>query len=53
VGFDFGLRTEAPANIALELFVEVIDVSDEKLVQEPNDIPLRRPDEQITVGTAG
>jgi hypothetical protein len=52
VGFDFGLRTEAEANVALEIFVEVIDVNDDKLVQEADDIPLRRPDEQITVGTA-
>lgn len=53
IGFDFGLRTEEQADIALEVFVEVIDVSDERLMKEREDQPLPIPDQQITVGTAG
>lgn len=53
VGFDFGLRTEEQANIALEVFVEVIDVRGDRLLEEQGDHPLPIPEEQITVGTAG
>jgi len=53
VGFDFGLRTEAPANIALEVMVEVIDVAGNRLLQEAEDPPLPMPEAQITVGSAG
>jgi hypothetical protein len=53
VGFDFGLRTEEQADIALEVFVEIVDVRGDRLMQEQGDQPLPIPEEQITVGTAG
>jgi hypothetical protein len=53
VGFDFGLRTEEQADIALEVFVELIDVRGDRLMKERSDDPLPIPDEQVTVGTAG
>jgi hypothetical protein len=53
VGFDFGLRTEEPANIALEVLVEVVDVDGKKLMQDSEDPALPIPQEQITVGSAG
>jgi hypothetical protein len=53
VGFDFGLRTEEQANIALEVFVEIVDVRGDRLMQEQGDHPLPIPDQQITVGTSG
>jgi hypothetical protein len=52
VGFDFGLRTEEPANIALEVFVEIVDVNGNRLTSEVAGRPMPKPDQQITVGTA-
>lgn len=52
VGFDFGLRTEAPVNVAVEVLVEVIDVDDNRLIED-DDRPLPVPEAQITVGSAG
>lgn len=50
-GFDIGLRTRAPANIAIEVFVEVVDRGRGRVVREGDDDPrLRRPDRTYSIG---
>jgi hypothetical protein len=52
VGFDFGLRTQEPANIALEVAVEIVDkTGGDRLIQNTaDDEPLREPQQFYTVG---
>jgi hypothetical protein len=50
-GIDIGLRTHAPANVAIEIGVEVVDKGNQK-VHETDLTPWPEPAEFITVGTA-
>lgn len=53
-GFDIGLRTYEPANLAIELVVEVLDKDSGKVVERDSDREiLDPPDEYITVGFGG
>lgn len=56
-GIDVGLRTYEPANVALEVVVEVVRVGDDSPVateedEEEGRAMLRTPEEYITVGSA-
>lgn len=51
-GFDVGLRTTEPANIALEIAVELIDETGEYVRSEDSDEPvMRAPDRYYTLGS--
>ena len=50
-GFDIGLRTPEPANIAIEVVVEVVDRNGERLRVESNDELLAPSEEIITAGS--
>ena len=50
-GFDIGLRTTEPANIAIEVVVEVVDRNGERLRVESNDELLAPSEEIITAGS--
>jgi hypothetical protein len=54
-GIDIGLRTSEPANVALEVVVELVRVDDESPVPTPDEEQegrlLREPEAYITVGT--
>jgi len=53
-GFDIGLRTYAPANLAIEIVVEVVDKDSGKVVDRDSDREiLRVPNDYITVGYGG
>lgn len=54
-GFDIGLRTREPANVALEFVIELVDKSDESKVLTPDskDRKLDPPTEYVTVGFEG
>jgi hypothetical protein len=50
-GFDFGLRTREPANVALEIVVEVVDTGNERVLEpDSDDPPLEIPGDYITIG---
>ena len=50
-GFDFGLRTFEPVNVALEIVVEIVDTGDERVLEEgSNETPLEMPEMQYTIG---
>ena len=50
-GFDFGLRTREPANVALEIVVEVVDTGNERVLELDSDDPvLEVPADYITIG---
>jgi hypothetical protein len=54
VGFDIGLRTYEPANLALELVVEILDKDSGKVLARDDDAdPLPIPTQYITVGYGG
>jgi hypothetical protein len=54
VGFDIGLRTYEPANLAIELVVEVVDKDSGKVLARDDDrTPLPIPGDYITVGYGG
>jgi hypothetical protein len=54
VGFDIGLRTYEPANLAIELVVEVLDKDSGKVLARDDDrTPLPIPAAYITVGYGG
>lgn len=49
-GFDFGLRTFEPVNVALEIVVEVVDTGDERVLEEGSSkTPLEMPELQYTI----
>lgn len=53
-GIDIGLRTYEPANVALEVVVEVIDKDSGKVLEEGSDTePLPEPTVEISVGYEG
>jgi hypothetical protein len=53
-GLDIGFRTEQPANIALEVAIELVDKTGERVRREGDDQTLLEPTEEIiTVGVAG
>jgi hypothetical protein len=55
IGFDIGLRTGAPANIAIEFSVELIDYTGHDVVLEEDDEEtdrIREPDQLYTLGSA-
>jgi len=50
-GFDFGLRTFEPVNVALEIVVEVVDTGDDRVLEEDSDdAALEMPELQYTIG---
>jgi hypothetical protein len=50
-GFDFGLRTFEPVNVALEIVVEIVDTGDERVLEEGSrETPLAMPEMQYTIG---
>jgi len=50
VGFDFGVRTFEPANVALEIVVEVRDLDGDRVAERGERVPLlEAPEEVITV----
>lgn len=54
VGFDLGLRTREPANIAVEIAVEVVDeVGDYVLEDSSQQEPFEAPEQYFTVGSGG
>jgi hypothetical protein len=54
VGFDIGLRTYEPANLAIELVVEVLDKDSGKVLARDDDAePIPIPTQYITVGSGG
>jgi hypothetical protein len=51
VGFDFGVRTSEPANVALEIFVELRDAQGERVAPKGSSVQLLdRPETVISVG---
>lgn len=49
-GFDFGLRSFEPVNVALEIVVEVVDTGDERVLEEGSKkTPLEMPEMQYTI----
>ena len=53
-GIDIGLRTYEPANVALEVVVEVIDKDSGKVLEEDSDAePLPEPSVEISVASEG
>jgi hypothetical protein len=53
-GIDFGIRTSEPANVALEISVEVVDLGHHKVQEEGSGQALLPPNETVvTVGTSG
>ena len=55
VGFDIGLRTTEPANIAIEFTVELVDYSGDAVVVEDDDDEtdrVRQPERLYTLGAA-
>jgi hypothetical protein len=54
VGFDIGLRTFEPANLAIEIVVELLDKDSEKvLLRDDTREPLPIPGNYVTVGYGG
>ena len=50
-GFDFGLRSFEPINVALEIVVEIVDTGDERVLEEGSkETPLEMPEMQYTIG---
>jgi hypothetical protein len=50
-GFDVGLRTYEPTNIALEVVIEVVDTGNQRVVEEDSSDPiLAMPERQYTLG---
>jgi hypothetical protein len=50
-GFDVGLRSYEPANIALEVLIEVVDTGNQRVVEEGSPAPiLAMPERQYTLG---
>lgn len=50
-GFDVGLRTYEPANIALEIVIEIVDKDSQRVVEDGSDDQvLQTPDTEFTVG---
>lgn len=47
VGFDFGVRTFEPANVALEIFVEVVDRRGDRVAQRGQSVRLLDPPETV------
>ena len=53
IGIDAGLRTREPANIALEIVVEVVDLGSERVIKrDEKDAVIPEPTNFITVGSA-
>jgi hypothetical protein len=53
-GFDLGLRTREPANISVEVTLELVDESGERVREDDSDAQLLpEPEQYITVGSAG
>lgn len=49
-GFDLGLRTYEPANVAIEIVIEIVDTGEEKVVpRDKSDPILPEPTEYITI----
>ena len=52
IGFDLGLRTREPANVAIEIVVEVIDKGSGKVLAEDSTEPaMQEPTDYVTAGT--
>ena len=54
IGFDLGLRTREPANISVEVALELVDETGERVREDDSTAELLpEPEEYVTVGTAG
>ena len=53
-GVDIGMRTREPANVALEIVIEVVDKGDSKVIsRDSKDAPIPEPADYVTVAYGG